>query len=614
MNLLYLIIYFFTIIYLQYGDEKDNYFNNIIKNFNLESKRKDWNIHLISNPYSYSENDEDYNSYMEKRLNNSTDIDMFIFNHIYLKRYSDYLQNLRLYISNDHFKCYFTKSGEQTNIYNNHIYSLPLYIEYGVLYSNKELLDKYNLTPPKTWDELVNTTQYIIKTEKKKQVNDIVGYAGLMPLDDELCFCSIYELLYSYRNNLSDPIPNFRSQNAVAAMDKIYYIKKNISSDDIFKLNSKELFDLMIQKKVIFSKNWYKKGLEDKYYISIIPGYKKGISGSTINGYNIGINKYIKKENKIAAAQAIMYFTNEINQIQYSTEFGNISGMDTIYNNQTFCKNNPDICNIYTNSQPIVRPFSLLDNYEEYSKKFRDYITKFLYNNTDDSYDIKSSQTLGKIEDMAKVYFIENTSTLGKFSIWGICIMLGYLYTNIGEMLLIKCQVKTVLLSVGFSLTITLQCLKLISNYPYKSHIVILSKKYFAIIMSCIIWIDVGICTLFIGVSYKNNIYYNNEDINFQKCQFESLNVIVYAYCVLNFFINFFCKLFIPSKYYEINNINIKKYAVFNRDYTKDNVVQDIVEPSNRSNENISNDSNGNKFNDIKEKIKNYHNGNIYNQ
>jgi len=111
-------------VYSQNGDERDNYFNDIVKNFNIESKKNEWDIDLISDPYSNS-NKENYNSYLENRLQNDTaNIDMFIFNHIYMKNYADYLQNLKLYIPNYHLKHYLTDSGKQTNIYNNHIYSL----------------------------------------------------------------------------------------------------------------------------------------------------------------------------------------------------------------------------------------------------------------------------------------------------------------------------------------------------------------------------------------------------------------------------------------------------------------------------------------------------------
>jgi len=38
-------------------------------------------------------------------------------------------------------------------------------------------LDRHNKTVPKTWDELIETAEYIIDNEK----DDVIGFAGLIP-------------------------------------------------------------------------------------------------------------------------------------------------------------------------------------------------------------------------------------------------------------------------------------------------------------------------------------------------------------------------------------------------------------------------------------------------
>jgi len=44
------------------------------------------------------------------------------------------------------------------------------------LYSNRELLNKYNKNPPKTWDELVEISEFILKEEENP---DLTAYNGL---------------------------------------------------------------------------------------------------------------------------------------------------------------------------------------------------------------------------------------------------------------------------------------------------------------------------------------------------------------------------------------------------------------------------------------------------
>jgi len=59
------------------------------------------------------------------------------------------------------------------------IYIKPIEAGRTVLYSNKALLEKYNKTVPETWDELIDTANFIIQKEKENGNEDIIGYNGL---------------------------------------------------------------------------------------------------------------------------------------------------------------------------------------------------------------------------------------------------------------------------------------------------------------------------------------------------------------------------------------------------------------------------------------------------
>jgi len=51
-------------------------------------------------------------------------------------------------------------------------------LSYEVLYSNTKLLEKYNKPIPKTWDELIDTCEYIMEKEKNN-TTDLICYNGL---------------------------------------------------------------------------------------------------------------------------------------------------------------------------------------------------------------------------------------------------------------------------------------------------------------------------------------------------------------------------------------------------------------------------------------------------
>jgi len=53
-------------------------------------------------------------------------------------------------------------------------------MDYTFLYSNVSLLNKYNKSIPKTWDELYETGKYILEKEKEQYNNtEIIGYSSL---------------------------------------------------------------------------------------------------------------------------------------------------------------------------------------------------------------------------------------------------------------------------------------------------------------------------------------------------------------------------------------------------------------------------------------------------
>jgi len=54
-------------------------------------------------------------------------------------------------------------------------------LKYTVLYSNINLLNKYDKKVPKTWDQMLETAKYILNEEYKAGKKGLVGYNGYFP-------------------------------------------------------------------------------------------------------------------------------------------------------------------------------------------------------------------------------------------------------------------------------------------------------------------------------------------------------------------------------------------------------------------------------------------------
>ncbi|ORX80036.1 hypothetical protein BCR32DRAFT_245916 [Anaeromyces robustus] len=165
-----------------------------------------------------------------KKKNNKYDI--FAYDANYLKEFAPYLLELEKHLSRQSLEYYSSNDNRKLTEYNGHRYGMPFILIFTILFSNVSYLENYNKTIPKTWDELLETSKYIIEREREDNNNTIIGYNGLFP-NNENTMCSIYQFLYSYRDEKDSGLPDFNSETASNAFDKLMQIKNEISTGKI---------------------------------------------------------------------------------------------------------------------------------------------------------------------------------------------------------------------------------------------------------------------------------------------------------------------------------------------------------------------------------------------
>ncbi|ORX47118.1 periplasmic binding protein-like II [Piromyces finnis] len=294
--------------------------------------------------------------------------------------------------------------------YDNKWIAFPIYISYNVLYSNEDLLNKYNKQVPLTWNELIKTASYILEEEKKQNNTDLVGYNGYFS-DTEDGMASLYEFIYSYRDSMYNSYPNIDSKEASRALSMIKRLKNEISSAKLFLSDETETEKLLKNGKAIFLKYWNLDEEKNHYsYIkSLLPGNIDGVSGSSIGGNNAGINTFISKEKKRATVKVLKYITSKTIQKQLVRNNVIYTGINEIYleeNIYIYLKSRFSI-----DVQFISRPIFESKNYERFSRNYRKYLHSYIYGNS------TLEEIIQNIEDLTKIYTItldsENT-TIGR--------------------------------------------------------------------------------------------------------------------------------------------------------------------------------------------------------
>ena len=80
---------------------------------------------------------------------------------------ANYLVDLNAYISLPQKNLFFKKILTNNTDSNGRLVSVPLFSSVGMLYFRRDLLDKYDRSVPRTWEELAETAKYIVDHERK---------------------------------------------------------------------------------------------------------------------------------------------------------------------------------------------------------------------------------------------------------------------------------------------------------------------------------------------------------------------------------------------------------------------------------------------------------------
>jgi len=381
-----------------YGENLQNY---ITQKFNQYAKEHNLDLELSLNLYT-SENStrfvDDFGSTIESLLKKgSTKYDIFFYDIMYSPRYSPYFLDLRDWLPKEHLAMYSSGVAAESCTDGEKWVGLPLNVQYSMLYSNMPLLNKYNKKPPKTWDELMETAKFILDKERESGNTNIFAYNGLFP-DVEIFVCSIQEFIHSFRKTKDSPFPGYTSDEAFEALEKLKEMKETIASNEVFHYTEQQTISTLFSGQAIFLKFWNFVHMTYPWKMSTLVGKRDGISGSSVGGVNIGINKFISDERKKAAATILQYITNEEFQKNAILDNQCYSAMNSLYDDKDVCA--VIDCEIVKNVQPIVRKSNLTSNYDEYSYQLRKYFNKFLYG------DAKASDVLYKVEDLTRFYSI----------------------------------------------------------------------------------------------------------------------------------------------------------------------------------------------------------------
>lgn len=239
----------------------------------------------------------------------------------------------------------------QAVTYNNKVYAIPWYIDAGLLYYRKDLLKKYGFSPPKTWQELVETAQQI--TAKEKELYGFIWqgkqYEGLV--------CNVLEYFWSNGGDvLKGTMPLINSPENIEALYfmKDLIVKYKVTPPLVTTAIEEPTRHIFGNGRALFMRNWpyawnifEREGspIKGKVGVSTLPSFPDKDSASTLGGWQLGVNKYSK--NPEAAEKLIRFLTSPESQKTLALTVGYKPTRKSLYKDKELIKEQPFIAGLY---------------------------------------------------------------------------------------------------------------------------------------------------------------------------------------------------------------------------------------------------------------------------
>jgi multiple sugar transport system substrate-binding protein len=199
----------------------------------------------------------------------------------------------------------FLKAPISANRYRGRIYGVPLFSDGGLLYYRKDLLEKYSLSPPRTWPELVEQAKTIRARERDAH---LIGFSGQFKQYEGLV-CNMMEYILSNRGALWDEQRLVSALDQPPALEAVRFVRDRmigeISHRGVLTYEEPESLALFVQGRAIFHRNWpyawnhandpELSKIAGKIGMTSLPKFPGGKSVATLGGWQLGISRFSTK-------------------------------------------------------------------------------------------------------------------------------------------------------------------------------------------------------------------------------------------------------------------------------------------------------------------------------
>ncbi|PGV53407.1 ABC transporter substrate-binding protein [Bacillus sp. AFS037270] len=211
--------------------------------------------------------------------------------------------------------------------YNGKLSAMPWYVDGGMLYYRKDLLEKYNKPVPKTWDEMLATAKEIQSKENNPKLQQFVWQGK----QAEVLVCDFVEFLGSAGGSILNT-QGKSNADSPEFLKTLKFMKKltddKISPKSVLTFDEEPSRTVFTDGNAIFHRNWSyvwsvaqdpkQSKVVDKVGVAPLPSFDGNNSSSTMGGYQFMVAKNSKK--KDAAIKFAQFLSSKESQLYFASE------------------------------------------------------------------------------------------------------------------------------------------------------------------------------------------------------------------------------------------------------------------------------------------------------
>jgi trehalose/maltose transport system substrate-binding protein len=200
---------------------------------------------------------------------------------------------------------HFLKAPITANTYRGGIFGVPLFIDAGLLYYRRDLLEKFRLAPPRTWAELVQAAKTILAGENDPQ---LAGYSAQFKQYEGL-ICNMMEFILGNGGALWDETAMTSAIDRPPAVAAVRFVRDRIigeiSPRGVLAYEEPESLALFTQGRAIFHRNWpyawtvandgKQSKIAGKVGMMPLPGFSPGKGAAALGGWQLGVSRFSRQ-------------------------------------------------------------------------------------------------------------------------------------------------------------------------------------------------------------------------------------------------------------------------------------------------------------------------------